>query len=275
MRAAIILLIIVFSSHQLIPGAPHSSAEEKDRHVEPPAKHHRTDRADELIAQGDRFHRDMDVEQSLRSYEKAFAMDSDNAEILWRLSRACYLMGKRAEERKDRGEYFTKAEQYARKAVAIDPDNAKGHLWISISVGMVALFRGGKEKVELSREVKGEAEKAIELDSREDIAYHVLARWHVEVANLNWFLKGFAKLLYGGLPPASKEEGIRLFKKAISLKPEWIHHHLELGKTYLQVGKREKARNEFETVLSLPSVDVEDAHHREEARILLKQYETD
>ena len=238
---------------------------------ESPAGTAEAETAVQLIEQGDLLHDRMDREGSLECYRRALEPDSRNAELLWRLSRAHYDLGKAAEDKDRQGEYYRKAEHYAREAIRVDPRNPRGHLWLSISVGMVALFEGGKEKVELSREVKSEAEKTIELDPAEDIAYHVLARWHFEVATLNWFLRGVAKVVYGGLPPASREESIRLFEKAIELEPEWIDHHLELGKVYLDMGERDKGRAELGKALSLPVIDIEDPAHKEEAGKILKE----
>jgi len=58
------------------------------------------------------------------------------------------------------------AERFAREAVRLNPDGFKGHVYLAIAVGKLALYEGGKRKVELSREVKAEAEKAIALIRR-------------------------------------------------------------------------------------------------------------
>lgn len=126
-------------------------------------------------------------------------------------------------------------------------------------------MEGGKKKVRLSKEVKQEALKALELDPNDDLAHHVLARWNREVANLSGLLKVFAKILYGGLPPASNEEAIKHFKKAIEINPEYINHHLELGITYQKMKKWQLAKEEFERVASLPIKDSDDKDHKAEA----------
>ena len=79
-----------------------------------------------------------------------------------------------------------------------------------------------------------------------------------------------AKILFGGLPEASNEEAVELFRRAIALEPEIIIHHLELGITYLEMKKKELARAEFETVMRLPVRREADRASRAEAERLLR-----
>ena len=70
----------------------------------------------------------------------------------------------------------------------LKPDDSKGHTYLAIAVGKLALYEGGKRKVELASEVKKEAERAIKLNAREDLtAWHVLGVLrNGEMAELNW-----------------------------------------------------------------------------------------
>ena len=153
---------------------------------------------------------------------------------------------------------YGEAVEVARKAVESDTLSAEGWFQFGKAYGRLALFKGGKTKVRMSREVKTNFERSIDIDARHAAALHGLARWHREVANLSWFLKTAAKIIYGGLPPASNEEAVALFERAIAIEPNMISHHLELGKTWLEMKEKDNARAEFERVLAMPETDADD-----------------
>jgi tetratricopeptide (TPR) repeat protein len=223
----------------------------------------------QLLAEGDSARAHFELERALRAYQEAVKIDSNHCEALWKLAQAYVDVGEKKPE-KEQGDYYRSAERYARKAVQLCPGNAEAHFVLSMAVGRVALLVGGKRKVELSREVKEEAEKAIQLNPNHDGALHVLARWHREVANLSGILKLAAKVVYGGLPAASNEEAVAYFKRAIEIKPEHIHHHLELGRTYEMMKQYDLARAEYRKVLELPVSDPDDPDYKAEARQLLQ-----
>ncbi len=218
----------------------------------------------ELIEKGDTARDDFDNSQALSFYDKAVKADGENCEALWKLARAHVDVGEAAEGEAQENHYL-EAEKFARRAVAVCPDNADAHLQVAVAVGRVALISGTKKKVNLSAVVKAESQKALELDPNHPVAHHVLARWHREVANLSGFAKAFAKILYGGLPPASNEKAVEHFKKAIALEPEHINHHLELGITYEGIQEWELAKEEYKKVAGLPEKDSDDPEHKKEA----------
>jgi tetratricopeptide (TPR) repeat protein len=218
----------------------------------------------DYVIQGDQARDKFDNTSALKFYQLAYQADTARCEVIWKVSRTHVDIGEVASEDVQRKNYY-EGEKYARKAVLHCPQAPDAHLALAISVGRVALMEGGKKKVSLSKEVKIEAEKTLELDAQNDIAMHVLARWNREVANLSGVLKMFAKILYGGLPPAANDRAIELFKQAIDLKPNYINHHLELGITYQELDEYALAKAEYEKVASLPIAVFNDATHKKEA----------
>jgi len=224
----------------------------------------------DYLAQGDQARDKFDNAGALKFYQLAYQADTSRCEAIWKVSRTHVDIGEVASDDVQRKNYY-EGEKYARKAILHCPQDANAHLALAIAVGRVALMEGGKKKVSLSKEVKAEAEKTLELDPQNDIAMHVLARWNREVANLSGILKMFAKILYGGLPPASNDKAIELFKKAIELKPNYINHHLELGITYQELDQWALAKAEYEKVATLPIAVFNDATHKKEAAERLAQ----
>jgi Tfp pilus assembly protein PilF len=164
----------------------------------------------------------------------------------------------------------TKALEYARRAVELDAQNAEAHLRLAIAYGKLTDFVSNKTKLDYSKRIKEEAAKSIELNPSEDLAWHVLGRWHAGIANVNGVMKAMAGLVYGGLPSASNAEAVKCLKRAAELAPQKIYHHSELARVYTQLGQRELATSEWKVVLALPVVDEEDRKDQREAREALR-----
>lgn len=226
------------------------------------------DSVDVLVQKGDEFHNKWKHQESLDVYQQAARKDSNNYQVLWRTARAYTKIAQNApDDAKEK--FYQLAMDTGKKAVALNPNDAQGHLWLAIAEGRLALFKGGKEKVSLSKEVKSETEMVLKLDPRNDIAYHILGCWHREVATLNPVLKVFAKIIYGGLPAADIQEAVTYLQKSVALRPDGIEHRLELGKTYSVLKNYDLARAEFNKCLSLTPVEERDAHYQREASAFL------
>jgi hypothetical protein len=165
--------------------------------------------------------------------------------------------------------HYERGLTLADAALAADAANAHAHLAKAVAEGRLALDAGTRERVQRSRAVKEHADRAIELDSTLDGAYHTRARWNREVSDLNFFERTIVKTVYGGLPKSSFEQSVRDFKRAIELHDERFHH-LELAKTYLKMDREGDARRELETVLEMPAEEPFDSQYAEEARTLLE-----
>ena len=78
-------------------------------------------------------------------------------------------------------------------------------------------------------------------------------------------------MIYGKLPDASNEKAVEYFTRAIVLQPRRAAHHLELGRAYLALGEMQKARDQFNKGLSLPSTEKDDDDNKQRARTTLEQ----
>ena len=78
-----------------------------------------------------------------------------------------------------REKYYTDcALGYAVKACDSNPRSPLAHALLSYCYARSAKLEGPAQKIRYARFVKSEAEKAIALDPRQDIALHVLGTWH-------------------------------------------------------------------------------------------------
>lgn len=154
----------------------------------------------------------------------------------------------------------------AQRAVAADPRSATAHLCVAVCYVKNFPYAPNARKVVWSRAIKSECETAIALDPRQDVAYYLLGRWEFGVANINFFIKGLVRLVYGGLPTASNAEAVQDFQKAIALAPGRIIHHFELARVYAATGLPQLAREEWEICARLSPIDADDADAQAEAR---------
>ena len=228
------------------------------------------------IAKGDHaYHEAHDFEGALTAWRGALDADSSSYELCWRIARATSDRGARAEldgNKIKAEDAFRQAVAAARRAVTLDSKRAEGHLELGVALGRLALFEGGKEKIRLSKEVKAEGDKALAIDPRLDRAHHLLGRWNRGIAQLSFFEKTAASVVYGGVPEgATLDAAVMHFEKAIELNPDNLNHHLELGRTYMALKLKQKARSEFEKALACPPTTPFDADYRREAKKLLAQ----
>lgn len=226
------------------------------------------------VAAGDAALARLDIGAGIAAYRSALEAAPDSYEALWRLARSLSDEATLSNQPSEQKGLCIEAERLARKAVSINPSDSRGHASLAVAVGKLALFEGGKRKVELSKEVKAEAEKALKLNPDDDVALHVLAIWNREMVELGWFLKSFAQILYGKFPPASLDAALADLRRATELQPEVIPHHVELGVTLASAKRWADAKVELEKGLALPTGWVTDDSYRVLARENLARVQT-
>lgn len=226
--------------------------------------------AAELIQRGDGHDRRHEPEAALKFYLQAEKMRPTDAALLVKIARQ-YVF--RMPDLKDTAAKIASAKTglaYSEKAAALDPKSCEAQLGIAISWGRIIQLQGNREKVAASPIIKAAAEKAVKLDPKHDYAWHMLGRWHAELAGMNGLMLGLARMIYGDIPPASHETAVECFQKAIALHPERLIHHIELGRTYARMGKKEEARKFLEKGLAMTNTEKDDEETKGRGRLALE-----
>lgn len=226
--------------------------------------------AGEWIEQGDSLDREFKSAQALEFYLKAEDVQPENPELLRKISKQYVEMVIDAPSRAEKTRLAEQGYAYALKAKKLAPKDAQVRLTVSIAAGRLAFFRDARGKLELSRVVESEAIAATKLDPRYALAWHVLGRWHYEIASLNLLLKTLAEVVYGKIPSASYEQAIFYLEKAVQLEPGNALFHAELGRAYLAVSRPEDARRELQKSLTLPQRNRDDADAQSRAKQALR-----
>lgn len=225
---------------------------------------------EEWVAEGDRFYAEKQLTEARAAYLGAVQMAPGSLEALCRLSRCESELGelhKGDEQRR----IWSAAVEHARAAVKAAPDSANGHVRLAVALGRQALREGAKTRLALSREIKSEADRALQLDPNNGRAWHVIAVWNVKLASLNAIERMAANAVLGGVPKgASFDNAERAFQKCVELEPDYVNHRLEYGRLLRELKRWADARRELEQAASLPPTSSAlDARYQTEAKELL------
>lgn len=208
----------------------------------------------------------LDSVRALELFRQADAVRPNDAFILQKIARQYSDLVTEQPDVEAKKRYAQTALGYAQRAVALKPDDPVNVLSLAVCHGKLAVYSDTKTKIRYSCLVKEEAERALALDPNYAWAHHLLGRWHHEVAGLGATAKLFVRLFYGGLPPASLDEGIRHLRRAAELEPDELNHWLELGFAHAAAGQPEAARAEWTRGLAMPSRGKHDEPAKQRAR---------
>lgn len=229
--------------------------------------------ADAHIRDGLAAEQRLDTPRALEAFLAADQAKPDDAFILQKIARhysdsIVDLPSDDIAEKKRRAEL---ALAYSQRAVALNPDNAENVLSLAVCHGTLAVYSDTRTKIQYSRLVKEEAERALAINPDYDWAHHLLGRWHYEVATLGATTRFFVRIIYGGLPDASVEKAVQHLERAVALAPGVAPHHLELGFAYLAADRPADARAAFNRGLALPSTGKHDEAAKSRAREALRR----
>lgn len=230
--------------------------------------------AAELMAQAGAFDRQQKPESALPLYLQVEVMEPHNAKLLVCIAKQYSYLMTDATSPEEKSRQGQNALAYARRAVAADPQLCDAHLALAVCHGKLLPLLDTRQKLEASRIVKASAEKAVALEPGNDLAWHMLGRWHQELANIGGTKLALAQFIYGNLPAASNEESARCLEKALALNPERLMHQIELGRTYAQMNRNDEARKLITKGLAMPDREKDDPDTKERGRYTLRKLDS-
>lgn len=158
-------------------------------------------------------------------------------ELLWRLSRAYFHLGREGKTHEDKLMYYKKAVAVGRQAVGANNDRVEGHFWLGISIAAVGETTGIMKSLTSVGDVRREMEKVIALDDRYEDGggYRIQGRLDHKVPRL-----------FGG----SKTRSHEYYQKALLVAPENTYTHLFLAELLMEEDQPEEAARELKIVLN-------------------------
>jgi tetratricopeptide (TPR) repeat protein len=227
--------------------------------------------AEDLIAKGDVYYARLDASESLKYYLPAEKLDPSNVRLLAHISREYRHLMSDATSTDEKMKLGRAALGYARRAVAVNPNDSDAQLALAISCGKMEPFGTYREKFDSVGVIKHAAEKVIKLDPSNDLAWHIRGLWHENLAEVNAVQRSMAQVVFGKLPDSTYDEAAQCFQKAITLDPNRLMHYIELGRLYAKMGRNDEARHLINTGLGMQNTEKDDPETKRQGRELLAQ----
>ncbi len=213
-------------------------------------------------------------EEAFTRYQEILKLQPLNVNALCKCSELCSTIGHRQAAKTAQINYFKAARRFAQTALKLDPNSSEANFAMCLAMGRIALISSGREKIEAVNDIKRYAEISIKNDPNNFKPYHALGKWHYEVSDLNGIERTAARLLYGGLPPATLKESIFYYEKSRMLNPEFTLNYLELARCYHRNNQNAKAIEMLNKLMTMLPKTQDDTRVREEGKKLMKQWGT-
>jgi tetratricopeptide (TPR) repeat protein len=210
--------------------------------------------------------------EALQKYLDVLRHQPNNLTALIKTSELYSILGKHQNTKDKQKEYYRNARIYAQKALQVNANSSDANVVMAIAMGRMALASSGEEKIKAVKDIKTYSEKSIQLDPGNFKGYHVLAKWHYEVSDLNSVEKWLVKVAYEALPKASLDDAIKYFEKSRQLNPSFLLNYLELARAWHRKDNNKKAREFIEVMLKMPNKIGEDASIKAKGKKLLEEY---
>jgi tetratricopeptide (TPR) repeat protein len=275
-RIQIVLLGLLMTALAGAAASADTGDSQNSRMACPDCKINNTEVA-QLLKSAERLHAQFRPKDAVAELQKVLQLQAENFEALSMMARAHIDIGDSIPEgspdwQARRMKEYKTAEDYARKAVAVNPNSTWGHFYVACSLGNIAMVSPVDKQIDLAGEIRGATEKAIALDPQNGFAYHVYGVWHRKMTEIGKMSRMFASMVYGrSVPAGSLEKSLEYLRRAVSLNPTVIVSRLELARTYLALGNSPQARNFLRSVEELPIRFSDDRDHKQKAKQLLEE----
>lgn len=228
--------------------------------------------AAEHIAIGDREHAAMNAPSALQHYQEAMRVDPKSYEAMWKATREAVDVGEYAPQTL-RDSLYTLAEQYARRAVEANQNDAEGHFHLARALGRKALSLGKREQVKYAGDVRTQALEALRFDPKHPGALHVMGMWNYNVMRLSGMTRFMAKTFLGGkvFDSANWGDAQRYMEESVAADPVRLIHHLDLARVYAERGDKAKAREQYDLTVKAARTEYNDRHFQAEAASEMKK----
>ena len=220
----------------------------------------------ELMKEGDVFDHQFQGAEALRYYLPAEKMEPKNVALLVRIARQYRYLMSDARTSAEKLKFGGIALEYGKRASTLGPNDSDAQISPAITYGRMLPFQSNKEQVTATPLIKAAADRAIALNPRNDVAWHVMGKWHQVLANVGMLKHLLGGLIYGKLPTTTNEAAVECFERAIAINPRRPRHYIELGRTFAQMGKSAEARKYIEKGLKMPDMEKDDAEVKQRGR---------
>jgi tetratricopeptide (TPR) repeat protein len=195
----------------------------------------------ELIIRADKLYEQRadltQVREAISMLRRGRTAEFQNYDVAWKLARADYYLGSHTKDETERDNAFREGVETGEAAVKLQGGKAEGHFWLGANMGgraQASALSGAADAQDIRREM-GEV---IKIDEKYEFgsAYMVLGQVDLELPR---FL--------GGDP----QEAVKNIEKGLVFGADNALLRLRLAEGYLATGRKEDARKQIDTILSM------------------------
>lgn len=193
-------------------------------------------------------------------------------EVQWRLARAVFFISKQTNNNDEKAKYVREAFGYAERALELDGQNFGANKWYGAILSEKSNLDGVTERIKQLENVKKHFTAAKDCNPTDPGIWHMLGQFNFKLSEVNWVTRKLINSVASNAPTASFEEALECFEKAEGLKPGFYSQNLlYLGKTYLALKQKDKARDWLQKASEVEVRSEDDRVCREEASEALKK----
>jgi tetratricopeptide (TPR) repeat protein len=198
--------------------------------------------AQDVAKDPDRLYADRERVQSALDaasvWESRLTSNPKDFESAWKLARACYWLGGHVPDDARRVQYERGIEA-GRQASVMHADRPEGYFWMAANMGAMAESFGLRAGITYRGPVKKALDTVLMLDRgfQQGSADRALGRWYLKVPRL-----------FGG----SKDKSVEHLKQSLTYDPTSAASHYFLAETYLEMDRKDEARQEIHKVIDGP-----------------------
>lgn len=164
----------------------------------------------------------------------------------------------------ERERWFERGVNSGQEAITLNPRARYGNYWFASNLGMLGLCRGVMASLKSIDPMKRSMEIVVQENERFFFAgphralgrlYHQAPGWPISIG--------------------SKSKALEHLERAVKLAPAFFHNRLYLAELYVDLHKRDKAKEQLDWLISSalnPDHAVEDGHYQAQAYKLRETY---
>ncbi|XP_062559191.1 regulator of microtubule dynamics protein 1-like [Armigeres subalbatus] len=198
--------------------------------------------------------------------------EKDVVEVQWRLARAVFFVSKQTNNSDEKAKFVREAFGFAQRALELDANNFGANKWYGTTLSEKSNLDGVTERIKQLENVKKHFTLAKDCNPTDPGIWHMLGQFNFKLSEVNWVTRKLINSVASNPPTASYEEALECFEKAEGLKAGFYsQNQLYLGKTYLALKQKDKAREWFQKASEVEVHSEDDRVCREEASEALKK----
>ena len=195
----------------------------------------------ELVVRADKLYEQRadlaQVREALSLLRRGRTAEFQNYDVAWRIARANYFLGAHSKDEKERDSAFREGVEAGEAAVKLQVGKPDGHFWLGANMGGRAQA-SALSGVADAEDIRREMDAVIKIDEKYEYgsAYMVLGQVDLELPRL-----------MGGDP----EEAVKNLEKGVQFGQDNALLRLRLAQAYLATGRKEDARKQIDTLMSM------------------------